>query len=179
MQSRERREVTSGAAAHLSSGAGSQPACQPRRGLVQKPGLTTFVFFSQFSFNFTSLLIIRFWFLEEVGERREGSPAAAYLLREAMAGTGLTWEMDCPSTLTGLASGLRAIKYLKPTYGRVYPRTSTALLPADPPGTRAPSSAPGDPTRARPALLRAPRGAGAAGAASPGPARLRSHRSGL
>lgn len=61
-----------------------QKTSQPRCGLAQKPRPTAFVFFS---FNFTSLLILRFQFLERVGERRAGQPYSRYQVRE---GTGLT-----------------------------------------------------------------------------------------
>lgn len=104
----------------------------------------------------------------------QGSPTAAYLLRDAIAETGL-WETD--STVIGLAPGLRAVQYLKLTYIHVHPRTWTPVL-LNRPAVKPAASSTLPERHLNEELQRSAAEHGGAGAALPCPALPGSHRSG-
>lgn len=167
VKSGERTEVTSGAAAHPCSGTGYRPAWPPRCGLVPEPRPITFIFFSFSSFNLISLLVLRFWFLEQVS-RQESRAALQWCTCRGKP----RWALVLPPALC-------ATEYLKPTYiHNIYPKTSAALVPTDPPAPwigAAPSVRPG---RLRAASAALCRGAPPRDPPRPGPARLGSGATG-
>lgn len=62
----------------------------------------------------------------------QGSPTELYLLKETIVETGLIWEQDCRSAITGLASGPEAIKYLSPSTYMFTQEPRPHGYPADP-----------------------------------------------